>query len=435
MPRATEALLPCGMVWPPQGRGVMEQYWRGRSVWLTAILCCVAGCDAGKVIGTPDADPIGDTPSGDVDPDDNRDVLFSTLDDADGDGVIDADDTCDDTPADETADEFGCSCSQIDSDADGVNDCDDGCPNNSRKIKAGAAIACDVSFDDLTREYSSYYPAIERNLVAACDAWAKHLVALRDVSIEVEVRFADISTAVASSKTVARVRSDNGVDTYEQGAVSEIRTGIDPNDDVADAVVTIGVRNLTDGLWWFDPDPSLREATLPDDLIDAYSAFLHEMGHVFAYNGWKDFQDGELPGNYLSTYDEYIEFDGANFFFTGEHAVAAYGGPVPLTYGNIAHLANSEPRPGSDLLEELMNGVVTRRGKRRDISSIDLAILADIGAPMQASGTGLGCDDLPAATRPAPPLIVGPTPDLQERPLPPQQFDPSKPSHECGCQH
>jgi hypothetical protein len=418
--------------------------WSRRGIWLTAILCCIAGCDAGKLVGVPDAGPTGDTPSGhsdsngssdsndNSDSNDDRDVLFSTLDDdADADGVIDADDACDDTPAGEIADEFGCSCSQLDSDSDGVNDCDDGCPNNSRKLRAGATIVCDVSFDDPARDYAAYYPAIELNVVTACEAWTKHMVALRDVSIEVEVRIADISTAVASSKTVARIRSEDGLDTYEQGAVSEIRTGIDPNDDVADAVVTIGQRNLTDGLWWFDPDPSLREAPLPEDLIDAYSAFLHEMGHVFAYNGWKDFQDGELPGNYLSTFDEYIVFDGANFFFAGEHAVAEYGGPVPLTYGNIAHVANSEPRPGSDLLEELMNGVVTRRGKRRDISPIDLAILADVGAPMQASGTGLGCEDLPAATRPAPPLIVGPTPDLQERPLPPQQHRVG--GHSCGC--
>ena len=46
---------------------------------------------------------------------------------------------------------------------------------------------------------------------------------------------------------------------------------------------------------------------------------------------------------------------------TDDLFLAAYGGPVPLTYGNIAHLANNEPRPGSDLLEELMNGVVTSR--------------------------------------------------------------------------
>ncbi|MEZ6083803.1 MAG: hypothetical protein R3E58_07640 [Phycisphaerae bacterium] len=410
-------------------------------VCLAMLLVCLAGCDTGKVIVVPDADSIdGDQPNvtdlnDDTDPDDKRDVLFSTLDDADGDGVVDEDDLCDDTPSDELTDEFGCSCSQLDSDDDGVNDCDDQCPNNARKTVAGATIVCDVSFDDPAGEFAEFYPIVALNVRTACEAWTQHMVALQDVSIEVEVRFADISTAYASSKTVARVRNDNGLDTYEQGAVSEIRTGIDPNDDVADAVVTVGRHNLTDGLWWFDPDPTRREAQLPDDRIDAYSAFLHEMGHVFAYNGWKDFENGELPGNYLSTFDEYIEFDGENFFFTGEHAVEAYGGPVPLTYGNIAHLANSAPRPGSDLIEELMNGVVTRRGKRRDISEIDLAILADVGAPVQASGTGLGCDDLPAVMRPAAPLIVGPAPEMQERPLPPQQYDSGGHAHACGCQH
>ncbi len=410
------------------------------SVWLIASICCIVGCDVGKLASIPGSDTSDQTPTDSDDItdsdniDDDRDVLLSTLDDADDDGIEDDVDDCDNTPIDEDADEFGCSCSQRDTDADGVDDCIDECPNNARKVQAGANIACVISFDDPNRTFSAYYPAIELNLGAACDAWTDHLVATREVSIEVEVRFADISTAVASSKTVARIRSADGLDTYEQGALAEIRSGDDPNEDIPDAVVTIGQRNLTDGLWWFDPDPSAREAELPSELIDAYSAFLHEMGHVFAYNGWRDFQDGQLPGNYLSTYDEFIVFDGANFFFTGPNAVEAYGGPVPLTYGNIAHVANSAPRPGSDLLEELMNGVVTRRGKRREISPIDLAVLADVGAPMPSQGiNGIGCDELPAATRPAPPLIIGPTPDLQERPLPPQQHHAN--GHRCDCSH
>ncbi len=422
----------------------MRGDWYKIGLYLCALGFCAGGCEVAKLtaipgadIEIPDADADGQSQSDQTSVDsssteDGRDVLFSTLDDADADGVENDFDDCDDTPTNEDPDEFGCSCSQRDTDDDGFDDCIDECPNNARKIQAGANIACVILFDDPAQTYAAYYPAIELNLGAACDAWTDHLVASRDASIEVEVRFADITTAVASSKTVARIRSINGLDTYEQGALAEIRTGEDPNDEIADAVVTIGQRNLTDGLWWFDPNPTLRQAALPDDKIDAYSAFLHEMGHVFAYNGWRDFRDGDLPGNYLSTYDEYIDFDGVNFFFTGPNAVEAYGGPVPLTYGNIAHVANSAPRPGSDLLEELMNGVVTRRGKRRDISEIDLAILADVGAPMVSAGTGIGCDDLPAATKPNVPLIVGPEPDLQERPLPPQQFGSTASNHECN---
>ncbi len=48
--------------------------------------------------------------------------------DEDADGVCDNDDDCHGTPAGETVDAVGCSCSQLDADQDSVNDCDDQCP-------------------------------------------------------------------------------------------------------------------------------------------------------------------------------------------------------------------------------------------------------------------------------------------------------------------
>ena len=56
-----------------------------------------------------------------------------------------------------------------------------------------------------------------------------------------------------------------------------------------------------------------------------------------------------------------------------------YGGPVPVTFGNVAHIGNDSSRPGSDLIPDLMNGVVFFRGTRYDISPLDLAIVADTG--------------------------------------------------------
>ncbi len=49
--------------------------------------------------------------------------------DADGDGVCDSKDECPDTPARETVDAVGCSCSQLDDDGDGFDNCSDRCPN------------------------------------------------------------------------------------------------------------------------------------------------------------------------------------------------------------------------------------------------------------------------------------------------------------------
>ena len=52
--------------------------------------------------------------------DDSTDDDSTTVLDADGDGVADADDTCADTPSGETVDSSGCSDSQKDTDGDGV---------------------------------------------------------------------------------------------------------------------------------------------------------------------------------------------------------------------------------------------------------------------------------------------------------------------------
>ncbi len=59
-------------------------------------------------------------------------------DDADGDGVADDDDLCDNTPEDATADADGCSCDQLDDDLDSVSNCDDLCPGTPENDVAGA---------------------------------------------------------------------------------------------------------------------------------------------------------------------------------------------------------------------------------------------------------------------------------------------------------
>jgi hypothetical protein len=39
-----------------------------------------------------------------------------------------------------------------------------------------------------------------------------------------------------------------------------------------------------------------------------------------------------------------------------------------FVYDNYGHLGNNDPRPGSDLIPDLMNGIVFFRGTRYDIS-------------------------------------------------------------------
>jgi hypothetical protein len=385
-------------------RGVAQSFYSNVGAF-ALLLAGVAGCDS--VSGKSDG---RDTQHSTV----VDDINDPAVADADGDGIADAADLCPQTPSVAEVDSNGCSCSQRDSDNDGVDDCTDECPNNPALAKTSANISFVVTFADPTRAYTEYYDNLSLMVEAAGAAWASNLAPLRDVSIEVEIQFADIVTAHGGSAVSALVAREGGIDLYEQGVASEIRTGRDPNGGDPDATITVGINNLLHGAWWFDPDPANRSTEVPADQLDAFSTILHELGHVLAYNGWRRQVDGSAPDGYQSTYDQHEIFDGQIVYFAGPQATFVHGGPVPLTYSNICHVANRAPRPGDDLLDELMNGVADHRGWRRWISELDRAILADVGLPVRLrNSSGSACElqllGQPAAGRRVPVTLGPPT--------------------------
>jgi hypothetical protein len=262
---------------------------------------------------------------------------------------------------------------------------------------ASAGIVYNVTFDDPSGTFAPYYDQLRSHTLAAGARWGSLLCG--SANLDVVIRFdATIPTANGRSATTSFVRNNGVIDIFEQGAAGELRTGIDPNGADPDIEFTFGSNYLQNELW-FDPDPVARTAAVPTDRTDAVSILLHEFGHAFAFNGWQDWTTGALPGAYGSTFDERTISDGTNFFFDGPLAQGVYGGPVPLTFGNIFHLGNMSPRPGSDLIPDLMNGVVFDRGTRYDVSALDLAMFADMGlaivpepssSTLLALGTAMG---------------------------------------------
>src|SRR6185503_16795499 len=106
--------------------------------------------------------------------------------------------------------------------------------------------------------------------------------------------------------------------------------------------------------------------------------------HAMGYIGWRDYSTYQLPANYASPFDVRVQVSAGVPYFTGPRVQSLYGAPAPLTAGNVFHWGNSAPTPGSDLIGQLMNGVVFYRGAKYDLSTLDAALLSDIGIPVDS---------------------------------------------------
>jgi hypothetical protein len=240
-----------------------------------------------------------------------------------------------------------------------------------------------ISFDDPGGVHAAYYQEIDTDVQAAGAAWVNVFGDYGTATIGIELGFdAALPTMEGVSTGSHLVGRDprSGVALYEQGAAAKLKGDIQ-NAPGIDGRITIGEGFLTSGLW-FDPSPAAGTSSVPSDKIDAYSTFIHELGHIFAFDGWRDGRTGALGGNYESTFDHWVVPQDGNLFFEGPQAEAAYRGPVPLTWGDYGHVGNGAGRPGEDLIPDLMNGVTWLRGARYEISALDKAIAADAGLPV-----------------------------------------------------
>lgn len=244
-------------------------------------------------------------------------------------------------------------------------------------IVRGGAISYTVNFDDPNGLLDGYREQIESHIVAAGNRWNDVLAGSSEISVQ-----------VVASEAVPRATGRSIASSYagtlgqalllEQGMAAELRSGTDPNGPAPDVEFTLNPTYVSQELW-FDPDPEARIAPVPANRTDAVTVLLHEFGHAIGFNGWMDGTSGGLPEGFLSTFDQWIVDQGDFFSFSGPHAQAIYGGPLPITSGNANHLGNREPMAGAHLVPDLMNGVAFNRGRRYDISPLDLAILLDVG--------------------------------------------------------
>lgn len=246
---------------------------------------------------------------------------------------------------------------------------------------ANASLTASVQIVDDDHLITGLYDQIVAHVGAALTDWGQYIVGSGNIDVEVKVTDSIVRSAGAS-RASAFIRDKNGIAVYGAGTAYKINNGVDVNGSAPDIEILLNPNYARDELW-FDPDPLSRLALVPVNKTDAVSVFLHEVGHAIAFNGWGRSTDGRLPGAYASTWDINTVFDGTGLYFTGDNAQAIYGGAVPVTFGNNYHIGNGAGA-GSDLLNDVMNGVVFYRGQRYSVSQLDVAMAQDMGVVVQA---------------------------------------------------
>ena len=185
----------------------------------------------------------------------------------------------------------------------------------------------------------------------------------------------------------------SGATLVEASSVYELATGRHYNGAASDITITIDPNYAK--MLFLNPSPG-NGAAIPSNKIDALSVFRHELGHGFGIDGYFNSagvaEYGSGIGGYLTNFDTLIRKNAnGTADFIGPHAEAVFAGAVPLTTDypaeNYYHLANAT----TDLNgQDLMNGQALNYGTSYQISSLDLAILKDTGAPVTTADTIAG---------------------------------------------
>ncbi|WP_454714773.1 hypothetical protein [Caulobacter segnis] len=237
-----------------------------------------------------------------------------------------------------------------------------------------------VTLNDPTKAFTdAQAAAIVANMKGALEIFSRHITGLGTLEVVIS---ADLSgRLVGSGRSLVAVTKGtaDGKTVIYEGAVAELINGVDPNGANYDIEVTLPPDYLTKSLW-LDPDPMTRSTAVAAGKFDAVSFFLHEVGHALGFNGRGDGNTGVVSGNTLSTYDTFVITKDGKPFFNGPNAVAAYGGPVPLSTGEFNNY-NHYGRISADGLDlNLMEGsTYSPNGTRWYLDAIDLAILRDVG--------------------------------------------------------
>ena len=240
----------------------------------------------------------------------------------------------------------------------------------------------------------------------AAENWGQYIDS--DVTITIQLRlgstepvFGNTVDGLAFSTSLEHVflRNEGGQEIVEPGATFELRTGGDPNGDEPDIVITLHPDKLATLSLDPTPDTSADVGGLGEPgQVDFMALIMHELGHSLGMTTF-------VLGPDLGAVSRITEFDVLSVdqfgerFFIGKNAVDTLGAPVPITTSGhiglpISRLSDPFSLPDTDAsktfrVDVFRDAVYTQF--RPFVSSLDIAILQDLGVPLVAASEG---DDL-----------------------------------------
>ena len=198
---------------------------------------------------------------------------------------------------------------------------------------------------------------------------------------------ATIPTMAAGSASVrsggtAQAMNGRNYALWQDGVAAEVQSGVDVTPGAPDALVNVGTTNL-ERYYWFDRSLA-GAADIPLDKTDGFRVLLHEMLHAAGFNGQLANAPANYAGDIISPYDKYVSETGGRSYFNGPNAVAAFGGPVPVTgthLGDAASFAQGILTSPATLMS--YDSVVN--GNRISLDPVVIGVLRDLGYTVRDS--------------------------------------------------
>jgi hypothetical protein len=235
-------------------------------------------------------------------------------------------------------------------------------PTSNTSVTIPTTNATGLQYSVSWGSFSSSQSGIQACLNKAMADLGKHFNAKGVLDLQVLPE--TVASKVLAETSPAIVKTSSTSETTEFQL--ESTSGVDSNGSRFDAVVYVNLANLAS----LNLDPTKAPSANQFDLTTILE---HELLHALGFTG----EIGN-SASVTSPYDSLVRYTNGVPYFVGSHAQTLYGGPVPLA---PASAGTGSAYYHVELSGDLMSAAISP-GQVRTISSLDLAMLQDIGDPV-----------------------------------------------------